>query len=132
MLSVTVIAQEKTKDTVIIEQQRSYNVSELTEKPEYIDGGMEGFYSYIYKHFKIPRISKVMTARIYLSFVIEKDGSMSEIKLLRDPGYGLGREAIRVLKKVNRNKKWIPGKLNGKTIRARYNLPITVNVDDKK
>jgi protein TonB len=67
-----------------------------------------------------------MTARIIVQFVVEKDGSLTGIKILRDPGYGLGKEAERVLKSVKT--KWSPGIQNGKPVRASYNLPITINV----
>lgn len=128
-------AQEKSKTEKFegiprVEKQLSYAASELTKQPEYSDGGMKGFYTYVNKHFKIPKVNKDMTARIYISFVIEKDGSMSNIKILRDPGYGMGDEAVRVLKSME--KKWIPGELNGEKVSANYNLPITINITSKK
>lgn len=128
-------AQEKSKTEKfegipLVEQQQAYAPSELTKQPEYSDGGMKGFYTYVNKHFKVPKVNKDMTARIYLSFVIEKDGSMSNIKILRDPGYGMGNEAVRVLKSME--KKWIPGELNGEKVPASYNLPITINIRSKK
>ncbi|GGB69645.1 hypothetical protein GCM10007424_07020 [Flavobacterium suaedae] len=134
-LSEEANAQEKSKTEKfegipLVEQQLSYAASELTKQPEYSDGGMQGFYTYVYKHFKVPKVNKDMTARIYLSFVIEKDGSMSNIKILRDPGYGMGDEAVRVLKSMDQ--KWIPGELNGEKVSANYNLPITINITSKK
>ena len=84
------------------------------------------FYKYVNKNFRIPEIDQDMKAKIYVSFVVEKDGSMTAIKVLRDPGYGLGNEAIRVLKSMK--KKWTPGIQNGKPVRASYNLPITINI----
>ena len=59
-----------------------------------------------------------------MTFIIEKDGSLSDIKVLRDIGYGTGDEAIRVLKI---SPKWIPGKQNNKEVRTLYSLPIPVN-----
>lgn len=109
-----------------MEQDDVYNSSELTKMPEYSDGGMVGFYNHINSNFVIPKVKENMTARIYVSFVIEKDGSMSNIKVLRDPGHGLGNEAVRVLKEID--KKWTPGEMDGKTVRASYNLPIAINI----
>lgn len=102
-----------------------YNSAGLQVQPEY-PGGMTEFYSYVNKNFRIPEIDRDMTARIYVSFVVEKDGTMTAIKVLRDPGYGLGKEAERVLRSMK--KKWSPGIQNGKPVRASYNLPITINV----
>ncbi|AXG74270.1 energy transducer TonB [Flavobacterium arcticum] len=102
-----------------------YNTAGLQVQPEY-PGGIEEFYNYVNKNFRIPDIDQDMKARIYVSFVVEKDGSMTGIKVLRDPGYGLGKEAERVLKSMK--KKWSPGIQNGKPVRASYNLPITINI----
>jgi protein TonB len=52
---------------------------------------------------------------------------MSNIKVLRDPGYGLGKEAIRVLKSLK--SKWTPGMIAGQAVRTSYNLPITVKLE---
>ncbi|NDI97873.1 hypothetical protein GWA97_02165 [Flavobacterium sp. LaA7.5] len=108
------------------EEDVVYNSSKLTKMSEYSEGGMSGFYNYINQNFKIPEIKEDITARIYVSFIVEKDGSMSNIKILRDPGHGLGDEALRVLKTMD--KKWIPGEMDGKPVRASYNLPITINI----
>ena len=52
---------------------------------------------------------------MYVTFVVEKDGSLTDIKVIRDIGYGTGKEAIRVLKKCP---KWTPGEQNGKKVRC--------------
>ncbi|MFL9837131.1 M56 family metallopeptidase [Flavobacterium sp. ST-75] len=103
------------------------NLAGLTKQPEY-PGGMPEFYNYINKNFTIPDVKENKVLKIYISFVIEKDGSMSSIKVLRDPGYGAGNEAVRVLKSVP--EKWIPGEMDGKTVRSSYTLPITLNIGD--
>jgi protein TonB len=62
-----------------------------------------------------------------MSFVIEKDGSMTDIKVVRNPGYGLDKEAIRVLKSLRT--KWSAGMKNGKKVRTQYTLPILVKME---
>jgi len=52
---------------------------------------------------------------------------MTNIKVLRDPGHDMGKEALRVLQSIKA--KWIPGKKAGQPVRTAYNLPITVNVN---
>ncbi|MFP5436653.1 MAG: energy transducer TonB [Bacteroidia bacterium] len=102
-----------------------YNSAGLQVQPEF-PGGIAAFLTYVQKNFRIPEVDQDMTARIYVQFVVEKDGTLTGIKILRDPGYGLGKEAERVLKSVKT--RWSPGIQNGKPVRASYNLPITINI----
>jgi len=60
-----------------------------------------------------------------IRFIVEKDGSLTEMEIVRDPGAGLGREALRVVKLMNNmNEKWTPGKQNARPVRVRFNLPV--------
>jgi protein TonB len=95
----------------------------LDKMPEF-PGGINKFYTYVGNNFEKPDLGSDTVIRVYVSFVIEKDGSMTDIKVLKDPGYGLGREAVRVLKSLRT--KWNPGILEGKPVRTAYNLPITI------
>lgn len=108
-----------------VEDTGVYDSQGLAVKPTY-PGGMEAFYKYVGANFRVPEIENMKTIKVYVYFVIEKDGSMSSIKALRDPGHGLGKEAERVLKSMK--KKWQPGIQNGKEVRASFSLPITVNI----
>ncbi|SHG08665.1 protein TonB [Flavobacterium micromati] len=102
------------------------NSGVLDKLPEF-PGGISKFYSYVGNNFEKPEIENTTnTMRIFVSFVIEKDGKMTDIQVLKDPGYGLGKEAIRVLKSLRT--KWIPGMLGGKAVRTAYNLPISVQM----
>ena len=102
------------------------NSAVLDKMPEF-PGGMAKFYSYVGNNFQRPELDVERTLKVYVSFVIERDGSITDIKALNDPGYGLGKEAIRVLKSIKT--KWTPGVLNGKTVRTAYNLPITIKTE---
>jgi protein TonB len=95
----------------------------LDKLPEF-PGGITKFYTYIGKNFETPDINGERTVRIYVSFVVEKDGSMTSIQVKNDPGYGLAAEAIRVLKSLKT--KWAPGMIDSKPVRTSYNLPIMV------
>jgi outer membrane biosynthesis protein TonB len=98
----------------------------LDKLPEF-PGGINKFYSYVGNNFEKPEIESDTAIRVYVSFVIEKDGSMTDIQVKKDPGYGLGREAIRVLKSLKT--KWSPGMIAGKPMRTAYNLPITIQAN---
>ncbi len=98
-----------------------YNSAGIEVKPDY-PGGIEKFYKYIADNYKMPE-EEGLKGKVYVTFVVEKDGSLTDIKVLRDIGYGTGKEAIRVLKA---SKKWSPGEQNGKKVRCTYSLPISL------
>ncbi|WP_082564382.1 energy transducer TonB [Flavobacterium sp. Root420] len=104
-----------------------YNTAGIEVKPEF-PGGMEKFFKFVDNNFKYPQDAEIANidlkgSKVYATFVVEKDGSLTDIKILRDAGYGTGAEAIRVLKKCP---KWIPGQQNGKKVRVLYSVPITI------
>ena len=90
-------------------------------KPEF-PGGQEMFFKYVAKNFVIPAESP-SSVKIFISFIVEKDGSLTDIKVLRDSGYGTGKEAVRVIRS---SPKWKPGLQNGKAVRVKYSVPINV------
>lgn len=90
-------------------------------------GGMEKFYSFVANKFRTPEVNSEKSIRIYVSFVVEKDGSMTDIQVKNNPGYGLDKEAIRVLKSMKT--KWSPGMIASKPVRTAYNLPIIVQTN---
>jgi protein TonB len=98
----------------------------LDKLPEF-PGGINKFYTYVGNNFEKPEIDVINTIKIHVYFVIEKDGSMTDIQVKRDPGYGLGKEAIRVLKSLKT--KWTPGMINSKPVRTAYSLPIKVQME---
>lgn len=106
----------------IVDDNNIYVAVEV--KPEF-PGGMNKFYEFVRKEYKTPDVDRDLKGNVIVEFVVEKDGSLTDIKVLRDIGYGTGAEAIRTLKK---SKKWNPGIQNGVPVRVRYTLPIAVNV----
>ena len=101
-----------------------YNTAGLDVKPEY-PGGVNEFYSFIGKNYKTPNV-KGLAGKVYVTFIIEKDGSTGEVKVVRDIGYGTGEEAVRILKECP---KWKPGEQNGRKVRVLYALPITIQTE---
>lgn len=98
-----------------------YSTAGIEVKPDF-PGGMDKFYKFIAENFKTPKVDK-LDGKVYVTFVIEKDGSLTDIKVLRDLGYGTGKEAIRVLEL---SPKWLAGELNGRKVRCTYSLPISI------
>lgn len=97
----------------------------LDESPMF-PGGLKKFGEKVIDNFDPSVTENAMTLRVLVSFIVEKDGSMTDIKVLRDPGHGMGKEAVKALRAIKT--KWTPGKKNGKPVRTAYTLPITLNV----
>ncbi|WP_309640523.1 energy transducer TonB [Flavobacterium sp.] len=93
----------------------------VDKRPEF-PGGIVAFYNYIGENFEKLEVEE--TISVVVSFVIEKDGSMTDIKVLRSAAPSIDREAIRVLKSLRT--KWKPGIKDGKPVRTEYKLPIKV------
>jgi hypothetical protein len=107
-------------------QDPIYNMSSLIDKPDF-PGGIGEFYKFVGNTYKISEEINTNTkgGKVFVTFVIEKDGSLSNINVVRDFKFGTGEEAVRVLK-LSPN--WQPGKLKGKNVRVQYSLPIAINI----
>ena len=98
----------------------------VENEPEF-PGGMEALYKYLAQNIKYPQLARDngITGKVYVTFVVERDGSIANPKILRDIGGGCGAEAIRVVKAMP---KWTPGKQRGKAVRVQFNLPVNFNL----
>ncbi len=110
------------KQMPIPDDNTVYSFTEVGASPAYI-GGIEKLYTFLADNIKYPEEAKKLNIQgnVYVSFTIEKDGSLADIKVDRKLGYGLDEEAIRVLKEARR---WNPGIKNGKPVRVKYHLPV--------
>jgi Gram-negative bacterial TonB protein C-terminal len=107
-------------------QERPTDYMALDVKPECLDG-LQAFYMYINNNIAVPRLEKDATLRITIGFIVEKDGSITIDKVIKDPGYGLGAEAARVIKECPL--KWSPGLVDGNPVRAQFILPVVIKVE---
>lgn len=115
--------ETKTKEPVEdVDYGLLYNSGTVEVKPEF-PGGIQEFYNYIGRNFYTPTDKKFKGGRVIVSFVIEKDGSVTDIDVKKDVGFGTKEEAIRVLKECI---KWKPAEQSGVPVRCSYMLPITV------
>jgi protein TonB len=113
---------KNTETSISIDDTQIYNTAGLDVKPEF-PGGVDKFHQFIDENYIKPKEKPNLKGKIYTTFIIEKDGSLTDIKILRDLGFGTGNEAIRVL---NLTPKWIPGKHNNKVVRVLFSVPIIV------
>ncbi|CAM3350317.1 Protein TonB [Flavobacterium longum] len=112
--------------TDVVEEDNSiHNMAGIEVKPDF-PGGLQKFYDYVSRNYRIPE-EDGLNGKVFITFVVEKDGSLTDIKVIRDIGFGTGKEAIRVLKSSPR---WNPGEQNGKKVRVQYSLPITIKSPD--
>jgi len=97
--------------------------SELDRQPLF-PGGMKKFTEYIIDNIERPEIDEGGTISVLMSFVVERDGTLTDIKVLESSDASLEKNAIRVLKSLK--VKWAPGIKNGAKVRTLYKLPIKV------
>ncbi len=91
-------------------------------QPEY-PGGMEAMNRFLQKNLRYPTQAQQanVSGKVYMSFVVDRDGSISQIEIQKGIGFGCDEEAKRVLKEMPR---WKPGRQQGRAVRCRFNLPI--------
>ncbi len=99
--------------------------TELDKQP-FFPGGIKKFYDYVGSNFEKQNIDEEegQSIKVLVSFVIEKNGSMTDIVVTRKTTPEIDKEAIRVLKSLKT--KWSPGIKNGEPVRTQFTLPITV------
>jgi TonB family protein len=101
---------------------KTYTYTERYVMPQYT-GGLQEFGAFLGSNIKYPakaRNNKIQGA-VYLGFVVQADGSLTDFKVIKSPDQELSDEAIRVLKSTP---SWIPGKMYGKAVRVSYTVPI--------
>ena len=103
----------------VVEQEIFQIVEEMPTFP----GGEQKLLEYVAKNTKYPQIAREsgIQGRVFIGFVVETDGSISNVKVLRGIGGGCDEEAVRVIKSLP---KWKPGKQRGKPVRVSYQIPV--------
>lgn len=108
--------QNKKSDTLII------------EKPDQIaefQGGMGAFRKFLQKNLKYPEAAQKanVSSKVYIKFIVEINGTISNYNIIKSIGMGVDEEAIRVMKLSS---KWVPARYKGKNVRSRFTLPLTI------
>lgn len=114
-----VIVKDETPQT-IIETPKQPEIFTVVEEQPMFNGDL---YEYLSNQIKYPEEAKELgiQGKVYVTFVVEKDGSITDIKVLRGIGGGCDEEAVRVVKTMPN---WTPGKQRGNAVRVQFNLPI--------
>lgn len=108
----------------------SNEVFSAVEKLPTFPGGTANFYKFIGKtvHYPAEALQHSQQGRVNVTFIVQRDGSLSDFKVLKDPGYGLGDEALRILAASPR---WEPGEQNGHPVPVQYTVPVIFTLDDE-
>lgn len=107
---------EKQKDNTI------YAVAGIDVKPEFPDG-LEKLNALVNESYLKSGFASEIKGKVYFIFIVEKDGSLSDVKILRGVDAAKAKELIRILKSL---RKWNPGKQNGTIVRVMYALPLVI------
>ena len=101
----------------------------VEQMPSFMGGDLMTFRNWVMSKVRFPQIAleNQISGQVLLSFVVERDGSLTNIQVLRTPDSSLSDEAIRVLKS---SPKWTPGKQRNQTVRVKYTLPIEFRIQN--
>ena len=115
-------------EEAVIQEEEEEEVKEeqifvfVEDQPGY-PGGDAARIKYLQENIKYPEMAKESGIQgiVYVTFVVEKDGRITSVKVLRGIGGGCDEEAVRVIKKMPR---WKPGKQRGRSVRVQFNMPV--------
>ena len=104
-----------------VEETKVFDVVE--EMPQF-PGGPSALFEYLSKNIKYPVVAEEngVQGRVIVTFVVERDGSITDVKVVKSVDPSLDKEAQRVVKSMPH---WIPGKQNGSAVRVKYTVPVT-------
>ncbi len=116
------------QDVNIVEKPKEIEIFTVVEEaPEFI-GGDEKLYEFLGDNMIYPQMARESGIQgiVYITFVVEPNGAITNVRVLRDIGGGCGEEATRV---VNAMPKWKAGKQRGKAVRVQFNLPVKFTLE---
>lgn len=90
-----------------------FEIKDVIVEPSF-PGGNDGFYQFIGVNYKQPEVPQLI-GKVFVSFIVEKDGTLTDIRVIKDVGFGAGAEAERVMQLSPR---WRPGVKEGKPVRV--------------
>lgn len=117
------------KDTAEVKTGKKMPCTDNPEMFPQFPGGHVALFEYLSKNIKFPKSkeNEDVKVRVVTTFTVEKDGSITDAKIVRSQGEAFDNEALRV---INGMPKWIPGMQNGKAVSVKYTLPITFSTTD--
>jgi protein TonB len=128
------LTQDKQKQkttTKYVPVKKDKEVYKVVEKLPSYAGGDEARNKFLVENIKYPEaaMKNGIQGKVYVSFIIRADGSVTDVKIMRGIGGGCDEEALRVVKMMP---KWIPGEQKGEAVDVAFNLPIKFALDSHK
>ena len=114
---------------VVEEPEEEEQIFQVVEDDPQFPGGIQELMKYLQKNIKYPSICQEqgIQGRVIVQFVVEKDGSIADVQVIKAVNPYLDKEAVRV---VSTMPKWSPGKQRGKPVRVRFTLPVTFRLNN--
>jgi len=111
-------------DLAPLKDEKADEIYDIVQAMPSFSGGLQAFYRFVGENLKYPAQARRMgiDGKVYVHFVIDKDGSLSDINIVRGIGAGCDEEVLRI---INMSPKWNPGKQRGNPVRVRMMLPIS-------
>jgi protein TonB len=111
-----------------IEKPREEEVFTIVEQNPEFPGGNGEMYKFLGKNIKYPSAAQRanVSGRVFLTFVVNTDGSIVDVNVVKGIGFGCDEEALRVVKTMP---KWNPGKQSGRNVRVKYTIPVTFQLE---
>ncbi len=119
--------EENTSPVIFAEQMPRFPGCSVGDKKAKDACSTKAMLTFLSTKLKYPALAREngIHGTAVIRFIVEKDGSLTDLEIVKDPGGGLGKEALRVVKLMNElDEKWTPGKQNARPVRVRFNLPI--------
>ena len=123
------VVREHKEEVIVEEKHEPEKVFTVVEQMPEFPGGTSALYEYLSKNIRYPEqaAQNDIQGRVTVQFVVEKDGSIGEVKVVRSKDPDLDKEAVRVVKSLP---KFVPGKMNGQSVRVWFTLPITFKLNN--
>ena len=120
--------EAQTPKQAVIESQEDTTVYTFAEQMPQFKGGEAEMMEFLGENVKYPEEAQKAGVEgiVVANFVVEKDGTLSDIQIIKDLGMGTDEEVIRVIEKMSRQ--WVPGKQAGEPVRFRYTLPVRFTI----
>ena len=119
---VSIDAPVGTSDTKAVTEDVNKVYESVEKEPEF-PGGIQKFYDYLGKAIKYPAVDREnnVMGKVFVQFVVERDGSLTDVVALRGPDDAMKAEAVRAVKG---SMKWKPGVQNGRNVRVQFTVPV--------
>lgn len=129
MTTGSVLAQDNVKNLLLYEPDKT--VYMIVEKQPEFPGGMQALKKFLHTNLQYPVAAKAanVSGKVYIQFVVRKDGRITDIDILKGLGFDCDEEAVRVVKQMPN---WIPGSQSGRPLNVKYHLPVSFGMDYAK